>query len=291
MILKFKPVFISKIWAGNRLNKIYNIDYENIGECWGISGHSSYSNYIYNHRFTNLNIRDLYRTRRDLFGYYDSDEFPIIIKFIDAKFDLSLQVHPDNSYAKRNEKSLGKDECWYILDADDDSTLIIGHNVLTKSDLQTHIENGTIMGVVNKINVKKGDFFYIPANTLHAICSNTFLLEVSQSSDITYRVYDYDRLQNGQKRELHLEHSKKIISVPDNEIHTENNSKTFTFKIKDNYSTKKMIAHHYGDYITVLNGTGYIGDFLVKPGDFLMATSNSVYKIKGSIKYHISNLI
>ena len=193
MIIKFKPVFLKKIWGGERLAKLYNVKMNNIGECWGISGHEKNSNKIINGIYKGLTLRQIYERNKELFGNYKSEEFPILIKYIDAKKDLSIQVHPNNDYALKNENSYGKEECWLILDTKPKSKVIIGHSATSTNQIRNSLHNKTIMSLLNSHKIKKNDYFYIPAGTVHAICAGTFLIEVSQSSDVTYRLYDYER--------------------------------------------------------------------------------------------------
>ncbi len=141
------------------------------------------------------------------------EEFPLLIKFIDAKSDLSVQVHPDDEYARVHENSYGKTEAWYILDCDDGAELIYGFNKeLSSDEFRKSIEDNTFLDYVNKVKVKKGDVFFINAGTLHAIGSGILLAEVQQNCNTTYRVYDYNRLVDGKPRELHVE---KAIDVTD----------------------------------------------------------------------------
>ena len=136
-------------------------------------------------------------------------------KIIDAREDLSIQVHPDDDYARVHESgSLGKTECWYILDAPEGSTLVFGHNARSKEELEDMIRQGRWKEFIREIPVKKGDFIQIDPGTVHAIKGGLLLLETQENSDITYRVYDYDRLQNGRPRELHIEKSLDVITVP-----------------------------------------------------------------------------
>lgn len=131
----------------------------------------------------------------EVFGNVDSDRFPLLIKIIDAKDDLSIQVHPDDDYAKVHENgSLGKTECWYILDCKENATIVIGHNAWTKRGIKPMIHEGKWSEFIREIPIKKGDFLQIDPGTVHAIKGGTLILETQQNSDITYRVYDYGRL-------------------------------------------------------------------------------------------------
>ena len=137
------------------------------------------------------------------------------MKIIDAKEDLSIQVHPDDAYAGANENgSLGKTECWYVLDCKEDSALVVGHNAKTKEELTGMIREGKWKELLREVPVKKGDFIQIEPGTVHAIKGGLMILETQQNSDITYRVYDYDRLTDGKPRQLHLDKSIDVITVP-----------------------------------------------------------------------------
>ena len=155
------------------------------------------------------------------------DRFPLLIKIIDAKDDLSIQVHPDDAYAKVHENgSLGKTECWFILDCKENATLVVGHNAKSREELEQMIQEGKWKEFIREIPIKPGDFIQIDPGTVHAIKGGTLLLETQQSSDITYRVYDYDRLSNGKPRQLHITQSIDVITVPaksaeNSVVHTE----------------------------------------------------------------------
>ncbi|TPB32722.1 mannose-6-phosphate isomerase, partial [Burkholderia pseudomallei] len=151
----------------------------------------------------------LWSNHKELFGNMPGDKFPLLTKILDANDNLSVQVHPDNEYAKENENGeLGKTECWYIIDCDDDAEMIFGHNAKSKEELEYMISNNKWSDLLKRVKVNKGDFFYVPSGTIHALCKGTLVLETQQNSDTTYRVYDYDRVDsNGNKRELHVDKS------------------------------------------------------------------------------------
>mgnify|MGYP002414191302 FL=1 len=282
MIYKLKPIFLEKIWGGQKLKSTYSSELSNIGEVWGVSAHRSNANMI---QHSNKTLRDLYHNERHLFGNYPSEEFPILMKIIDAKEDLSVQVHPDNAYA-HTFHSLGKEECWYILDASEDAEILIGHQSNHKDALIEAIQNNETMQVLKKYPIKKGDYFYIPAGTVHAILKNTVVLEVSQSSDIAYRLYDYNRIdQKGQTRDLHVKEALDVINIPDNRVIRNHIDKFFTFKVNKNTHTSSCVAHKYGDYIGIIKGHGYINEQSVKFGDFYMISSRDHYEIKGELEY------
>lgn len=216
-IIFLNPVFKQMIWGGDKLRTVfgYDIPGDDTGECWAISAHESGDGTVRNGEFAGKKLSELWRDHRDLFGNAKGDVFPLLTKIIDAKTDLSIQVHPNDTYAKEHENgSLGKMECWYVLDCDENATIVVGHNAKTKEELKQMIADGRWKELIREIPIKKGDFFQINPGTVHAIKGGTLILETQQNSDITYRLYDYDRLSNGKKRELHIDKSIDVIEVP-----------------------------------------------------------------------------
>ena len=216
-ILWMKPVFKQMIWGGNKLGSKwgYEIPGENTGECWAVSAHPNGDCTIKEGTFAGKTLSQLWSEEPQLFGNAAGDRFPLLIKIIDANDDLSIQVHPDDTYAGKNENgSFGKTECWYILDAPEDATLVIGHNAKDRAELEDMIGSGRWEDFLREVPVKKGDFIQIDPGTVHAIKGGIEILETQQNSDITYRVYDYGRLQDGKPRELHIEKSIDVITVP-----------------------------------------------------------------------------
>ncbi len=216
-IIFLKSVFKEMIWGGNRLGKDfgYDIPGEKTGECWAIAAHPNGDCKIDGGSFDGQTLSQLWDSRRELFGNMEGDKFPLLIKIIDANDDLSIQVHPDDTYANMHENgSLGKTECWYVLDCKDDATIVIGHNAKDKAELEDMVRGGKWDEFIRQVPIKKGDFFQIDPGCLHAIKGGTLILETQQNSDITYRVYDYDRLSDGKPRELHIDKSIDVISAP-----------------------------------------------------------------------------
>ena len=216
-VIFLEPVFKQMIWGGNRLHTKfgYEIPGDDTGECWAISAHPNGDCVVREGEFVGKHLSELWRDRRDIFGDATGEVFPLLTKIIDAKADLSIQVHPDDEYAREHENgSLGKTECWYVLDCEEDTTIVIGHHAKTRDELKNMIDEGRWTDLIREIPVKKGDFFQITPGTVHAIKGGTMILETQQNSDITYRLYDYDRLSNGRPRELHLKQSIDVIEVP-----------------------------------------------------------------------------
>lgn len=229
-ILFLNPVFTHNIWGGTKLREEYgyNVEGDDIGECWGIAAHENGNCTVKNGRYAGQTLAGLWDSHRELFGNIEGVRFPLLVKIIDAKDDLSIQVHPDDAYAAAHENgSFGKMECWYILDCKKNASLVIGHNARTKDELCDMIKNKKWKKFIREIPVKKGDFIQIDPGTVHAIKGGITLLETQQNSDITYRVYDYDRLSNGKPRDLHIKQSIDVITVPakpveDSVIHIDN---------------------------------------------------------------------
>ena len=219
--LFLKPIFKEMIWGGSALRDEFNYDIpsDKTGECWAISANENGDCTVETRDFSEYSgktLSELWVNNKELWGRAgEAEVFPLLTKLISAETDLSIQVHPDDIYAKANENgSLGKTECWYIVDAKENATIVIGHNAKDKEELRKYIENRDFLGLIREIPVKKGDFFFIEPGTVHAIKGGTIILETQQNSDITYRLYDYDRLQNGKPRELHIDKCLDVIECP-----------------------------------------------------------------------------
>ena len=222
-IIFLDPVFKQMIWGGDRLRTDFGFDIpgDDTGECWAISAHPNGDCTVSGGEYDGMRLSELWREHGDLFGRdrdaqrESGEAFPLLTKIIDARDDLSIQVHPDDVYAREHEGvPYGKTECWYILDADEGAGIIIGHHARTREELVSMIDEDRWGELIREIPVKKGDFFQIPPGTVHAIKKGTMILETQQNSDITYRLYDYGRLSGGKPRELHLKQSKDVIQVP-----------------------------------------------------------------------------
>lgn len=216
--LFLKPYFQEKIWGGNKLHKEYGykIPSDHTGECWAISAHTHGPAVVENGPYKGMTLTEVWDKHREVFGNAKGDVFPLLTKILDAKEDLSVQVHPDDAYAKEHEGELGKTECWYVLSADEGATMYYGHHAKTKEELKEMIENKEWDKLLRKVPVKAGDFLYVPAGTIHAIGKGIMVLETQQSSDTTYRLYDFDRIDKttGKLRELHLKQSIDVTNVP-----------------------------------------------------------------------------
>ncbi len=217
--LFLNPVFKQTIWGGDKLSLNYGFHCEaGTGECWAISAHENGMGTIATGRYKGKTLEWVWKEHPEMFGNEDGrfgEKFPLLIKIIDAAEDLSIQVHPDDGYAKEHAGgSLGKMECWYVLDCKENASIIIGHNAKDEAQMKELIKQKQWGKFLREIPVKKGDFFQINPGCVHAVKGGTVILETQQSSDITYRVYDYDRLQNGKPRELHIKDSEAVIRTP-----------------------------------------------------------------------------
>jgi mannose-6-phosphate isomerase len=212
--IKFIPILKEKIWGGDKLKRILEkkTDESNLGESWEISGVKENISLVQNGVFKDKSLLDLINTfKADFVGHkvYEQfgNNFPLLIKFIDAKKDLSVQLHPNDHLAKKRHSSFGKTEMWVVMQADKGAKLIVDFNKkVTKEEYLKQLENGKLVDILNFENVSEGDSFFITEGKIHAIGAGVLLAEIQQTSDITYRVYDWDRLDKyGKERELHTD--------------------------------------------------------------------------------------
>ncbi|WP_372747091.1 type I phosphomannose isomerase catalytic subunit, partial [Lutibacter sp.] len=229
--LKFSPVYSYRVWGGEKLKTVLNKNYnqESIGESWEISDVDENETLVSDGDLKGYSLKMLIKEFKGDFAgnnVYDQfgNDFPLLIKFIDAKTPLSIQVHPSNELAKERHNSFGKNEMWYVMEVEEDAELIVGFNKeVSKETYVNHLENTKLDELLNIEKVQKGDTFYIPTGRVHAIGAGVLLAEIQQTSNITYRIYDYDRVdfKTGEKRELHTEMALDAID----------------FKLYDTYKT------------------------------------------------------
>ena len=176
-LLLLEPVFKQMIWGGSRLKDDfgYDIPGDITGECWAISAHPHGDCTLKNTEYKGKTLSWLWENHRELFGNIQDNIFQLLVKIIGAEDDLSIQVHPNDEYAGLHENSLGKTECWYVLDCKEDTKMVMGHHAKTKEELVKAIENDDYDQLLNKFDIKKGDFFYIPSGTIHAICKGSLI--------------------------------------------------------------------------------------------------------------------
>ena len=226
-VLKLLPACKDYLWGGHRLADEYNVEYEGeiLAEAWELSCHKDGPSVIANGPFAGRTLQEYIDLNgRQVLGRHCRRfrEFPILIKFIDARDNLSIQVHPDNRYALKNEGQYGKTEMWYVMDAGEDAFLYYGFKKeISQEEFARRIQQNTLLEVLNAVPVRKGDILFIESGTLHAIGKNILIAEIQQNSNITYRVYDYGRVgKDGKKRDLHIEKAlavtRRVPIIKDN---------------------------------------------------------------------------
>ena len=219
-ILKFRPLLKSTIWGGSKIIPFKQIDSDtaNVGESWEISGVKDNESIVSGGKYEGRKLNELVAELKEkLVGKENyerfGDSFPLLIKFIDAQQDLSIQVHPDDETAHRQGKPMGKTEMWYALESDDDATLRVGlKKKITPENYAEMVEDGSIVGALAEYKLNVDDCFFIPAGRIHAICKGSFVAEIQQTSDVTYRIYDYKRQdKDGNYRQLHTKEAAEAI--------------------------------------------------------------------------------
>ncbi|CAM4451649.1 type I phosphomannose isomerase catalytic subunit [Flavobacterium terrigena] len=287
--LTFEPIYKERIWGGTKLKDFLNksFDGNQIGESWEISTVANDVSVISNGEFAGLNLNELIeKYPTEILGTKCIEkyglEFPLLFKFLDAKEDLSIQVHPNDELAKLRHNSFGKTEMWYVLQADENGRLVVGFkNKTNEKEYLKHLENKTLVHILNEIPVKKGDAFFLETGTVHAIGAGVLVAEIQQTSDITYRLYDWDRVgANGKSRELHNDLAVAAINYEKTDTKVQYRSKsnesvslvecpffnTNILKISGDYNWKKS-----KDTFTV---------FMCTEGNFTLMTTNSKSEFK-----------
>ena len=218
--LLLRPTGKDSLWGGTRLNDEFEkrINMSPLAETWECSTHPDGPSYVVGGAYDGMKLADVLQQHPEYLGkrHEGESDLSILIKFIDAKDDLSVQVHPTDEYAKEHENGqLGKTEMWYVLDAGKDACLYYGLNrKCTKEKMRQAIEDGSVMKLMQKVKIHKDDMFFIPAGTIHAIGAGALIAEIQESSNLTYRLYDYDRVgKDGKKRELHIDKALDVSSL------------------------------------------------------------------------------
>lgn len=305
--IKFENLYYKKIWGGRDLETFRsNLPEGDIGESWDVACHENGTSVVANGRFKGTSFDKLIESNgEEILGKkYVDKKFPLLVKLINSKDNLSVQVHPDDEYARVNENSFGKTEAWYVVDAKEGAELIVGTNGCTKEEFIAAIENNTVEDCLNRIKVKKGDGFLINSGLVHAIGSGLIIAEIQQNSDITYRVYDY-----GRPREIHVEKSLEVIDfslTPKKlvEDYKEELGYKFTSLCKNQYFSidKCVVDTNYtnstnGDnfvILTIVDGSGKVTgnsytETIEKGDSILLPASLGNYTIEGKLEVLITN--
>lgn len=309
--LFLKPEFKDRLWGGTKLHDIfgYTIPTETTGECWGISAHKNGPCEIENGPLQGKKLNEVWDEYRSLFGNEEGEHFPLLVKILDANKDLSVQVHPDDTYAREVEnEAYGKTECWYIIDCDPGAELIFGHHARTKEEFKGMIESGEWEDLLRRVQIEPGQFYFVPSGTIHAIGAGTMILETQQSSDTTYRVYDYDRKDDkGNTRELHIDRSIDVSTIPhrDPEFNPVVSEKDGLKQIKlvqsdyftvyrwevDGTFSSTLDARYL--LVSVLSGEGHItsekSSHFIKQGDhFIIPATMKEFEFEGDLEMIVS---
>jgi mannose-6-phosphate isomerase len=302
-IIKLRPFFQDKIWGGDRLSTAfgYELPSSKIGECWAISAHPHGDCQIISTPFQGLTLSQLYSLHRKTIFNETREKFPLLVKIIDAHDDLSVQVHPSDEYAKEKHDEFGKSEAWVILDCDKDSKIQIGHLADNYDQLAEMVHKGNWEKLLKYHKLTPGEVFNITPGTIHALCKGTLLYEVQQSSDLTYRLYDYNRHDElGNGRLLHIDAALDVINVPDKPLEKSSivineqfslNKKIISneffslfFQVVDGYLTIDNSKRNYF-LVSVIDGSGKINDEFIKKGDhFIIPISFKNFVYHGNLK-------
>ncbi len=254
--LKFYPILKERLWGGFKLNSLLHKEKSEqpVGESWGISAVDGSVSVVANGHLKQKSLNELIEANPiDLLGHSVlnrfGNTFPLLIKFIDANSDLSIQLHPNDELAMQRHHSLGKEEMWYIMEAEQDSRLLFGFNTLLEKDTYSkHLQEHTLEKVMHNEKVQKGDVFHIPAGRVHAIGSGIVLAEIQQSSDITYRLFDWNRLDDeGNSRELHTDLALDAIDF------TIPKSFKSTYQKNENMENKLIEGNYFTTHFLNLN--------------------------------------
>ncbi len=287
--LKLTPVFKEIIWGGQKLKTDFNkkSDLDKLAESWELTVRHDGMNIIENGEYAGMTLESYLGE--------DAVSFPLLIKLIDACDKLSIQVHPADKYALENEGEYGKTEMWYIVDCEEGAKLVYGLVDYSKECFRQAVENGTLEEHLNYVDVRKGDVFFIPSGCVHAIGAGILIAEIQQSSNVTYRVYDYNRPgADGKPRPLHVEKALDVIvDYSESQINA--------IRFEDGYDSKYLanckyfkVEHLFGDnvinaessfvHILCLEGEGYIDSYPIKKGDSYFIPEGCTAKISGDVE-------
>ena len=259
-ILFLSAPLIERIWGSNYFkDELNRTDKDTLyGEMWSVSALSEASSIILNGTYKDKTLKEVYENNPSLFNNALANGFPILIKIIATSDDLSVQVHPDDDYANKVENQNGKTEGWLILKAKENSQIVLGHNAKNKQELINYINNDDYDNLLNKTNVKVGEFYPIPSGTIHALGKDIVLIEIQQSSDVTYRFFDYHRKDKfGNERQLHVD---KAIDVTSYKKYDENIINCFDSNVKTIWDNKyfKVDLYDVNNQLTLNNTSNYL---------------------------------
>lgn len=299
--LFFKPIPFKTVWGGTSIKEYYGYDWmpDGTGQAWAFAAQPDGSNVCQNGPYKGMTLLDLWNGHPELFGDTNR-EFPLIISMLCPRDNLSIQVHPDVEHAKKYGYALGKNEAWYFLKVDEGSQIVFGHNARDEQDLRSYIAGDRWADLIRHLTVRRDDFVYVPAGTLHACCGGVIAYEVQQCTNVTYRFWDYDRTDvNGNKRELHLEKAIETLHYGDAANHESYTTtvnaygrcERVTYMDSDSFRIEKLVVSD-GEYevsedtyelVSVVRGSGVAGGIPVKFGDHFLIPRGEKVVIGGNL--------
>jgi mannose-6-phosphate isomerase len=290
-IIRFKPIFKERIWGGEKLAQFgYTLPSKKTGECWGLSAHPEGQSIGVDDPVKGLTLSQIYTQFPQWFNLEKKPQFPLLIKIIDAKTDLSVQVHPNDQYALAHENQYGKHEAWLVLAAESNTRIQLGHFAKSKDELTHFITHKHWDKLLRYESLHQDEIIDIPPGTLHALCAGTMVLEIQQSSDVTYRVYDYDRKDDkGNHRTLHLNQAIAVTKAPQvipqkqtlnrailNQVQTILKNPYFVIEALGVQSINTLtFAHHRYRLGTVIEGQITINEVTMAAGSHFLLPSNA----------------
>ncbi|VEU75056.1 Probable mannose-6-phosphate isomerase gmuF [Mycoplasmopsis citelli] len=298
-IIFLKPYFKETLWANDNIKQMYNLQ-NNVGEAWLISVIKGCESAV---RETNQKFSDFIKENPNFFNLTNEQAktfvYPNLTKFLDAKLPLSIQVHPDDEYAQKLG-TLGKNECWYVLKNSQDP-FILGTKTTDIEKISKTINSKNIEKYLNKVKLEINDFVFIEAGLVHGVPADTLVFELQQSSDITYRLYDYERVdQLGQKRQIHINESLETIKLhlqPEiqktltNGFYKTKNFNLTKIELNDQEMTISTQKSKHCIEIVIYNGEGFIDALEVKSGDVLIVSKQKLnFKLKGKMQLFLNYL-
>lgn len=293
MLLKLTPSVKNYIWGGTNLKTKWNKDavQNNIAETWELSLNNSGMCFVNGGEYDGRPLAEMISETDVGRNSADFPFFPVLVKLIDAATPLSLQVHPTDDYALQHEGKYGKTEMWHIVDAADDAYIYLGFNRdVTKEQFVEALNNKTLTSLLNKVSVKPNQTYFVPSGTIHAIGSGVTLIEIQQNSDLTYRVYDYDRLGlDGKPRELHVDKALDVLNFNKYDVPSPDRGDLLgKCKYFSAYRYKGNRTLNYPDSfasVTVLEGTIRLNELALKKGDTAFVSAETEIQIDGNGVY------
>lgn len=301
-----RPAFVPKVWGGTRLRELCNLPPgdEPIGECLVISAHPDHDSVVAGGRFDGRTLSSLWSEHPHLFGHPDAAALPVQIKLIDADDDLSVQVHPDDTYAVAHGAPHGKSECWYVLSPGRRGEIVIGHHASTREQVAGMVAAGEWSALLRIEPMDTGDFFDIPAGTLHCLLGGSLVYEVLQASDVTYRLYDHDRPDlDGSFRELHVEEALDVVTAPDPSRRTAPALTVIPGLIRTHFIRNEHFSVSRWDVderartamdapyllVSAIGGTGTVNGREVRKGDHFVIPSARRIELSGTLSLMVTS--